>query len=307
MAAARFDREAMGERVRVAFVGLGTMGAPMAERLLAAGHPLRIHNRTRSREEPLAAAGATRCVTPAEAANGAEVVIVMVSDTPDVEAVVFGQGGIAEGMVPGTTLIDMSTISPAATRTFAARLAERGGRWLDAPVSGGSEGAQRGTLSIMVGGDRDDLSRVHPVLEILGSRITHVGPVGSGQLVKAMNQVIIAGVYAAVAEGLVLGIKAGVDVEAALAALGAGAAGSWVLTNRARNVIDDTYPLGFRLRLHHKDLGIALAAGREVGAPLMIAELVEKLESEAIARGFGDLDVSAIGRTLREQAGLQED
>jgi 3-hydroxyisobutyrate dehydrogenase len=290
--------------VRVAFVGLGTMGAPMAARLLDAGFDLTVHNRTPAREAPLVARGAHAAADPAAAAAGADVVVVMVSDTPDVEAVVFGPDGVAAGIAAGALLVDMSTIAPAATRAFAARLAERGARWLDAPVSGGSEGALRGTLSIMVGGDADDLERVRPVLVALGTTITHLGPVGSGQLAKAMNQVVIAGTYAAVAEGIVLGLKAGIDVEAALRALAGGAAGSWGLVHRGPNVVRDDYPLGFRVRLHRKDLGIALDAARELGVPLPIAALVEQWETGLIARGHGDEDVSAIGRLVREQAGL---
>lgn len=293
--------------MKIAFIGLGTMGAPMAARLLAAGHELAVHNRSREREVPLAGQGARRARHPAAAAVGAEVVIVMVSDTPDVEAVVFGADGVADGIAEGALVVDMSTIAPAATRDFAARLGERGVGWLDAPVSGGSEGAQRGTLSIMVGGDAADLARARPALEALGTTITHVGPVGAGQLAKAMNQVVIAGTYAAVAEGLVLGLKAGVDVEAALTALAGGAAGSWGLVNRGPNVVRDVYPLGFRLRLHRKDLGIALAEARALGVPLPVAALVEQWESGLIGRGHGDEDVSAIARVVREQAGLNDD
>jgi 3-hydroxyisobutyrate dehydrogenase len=290
--------------VRIAFIGLGTMGAPMAARLLDAGHEVAVHNRTRAREAPLVARGARAAADPAEAAADADVVITMVSDTPDVEAVVFGPDGVAETIAADAILVDMSTISPAATRAFAARLAARGAHWLDAPVSGGSEGAERGTLSIMVGGAAAELERVRPLLGVLGRTITHLGEVGAGQLAKAMNQVVIAGTYAAVAEGIVLGLKAGIDVEAALGALAGGAAGSWGLVNRGPNVVRDTYPLGFRVRLHRKDLGIALDAARELGVPLPIAALVEQWETGLIARGHGDEDVSVIGRLVREQAGL---
>ena len=291
--------------MRIGFIGLGTMGAPMAARLLAAGHELTVHNRTRAREEPLAALGAARATDPAAAAAGAELVLTMVSDTPDVASVVFGPDGVAATLGADALLVDMSTIAPAATRDFAQRLAAGcGAGWLDAPVSGGSEGAERGSLSIMVGGDAGDLERARPVLETLGTTITHIGPVGAGQLAKAMNQVIVAGTYAAVAEGLVLGLKAGVDVDAALTALAGGAAGSWGLVHRGPNVVRDRYPLGFRVRLHHKDLGIALAAARELGVPLPIAALVEQWETGLVARGYGDEDVSAIARVVREQAGL---
>jgi len=291
--------------MRIGFVGLGTMGAPMAERLLAAGHVLAVHNRTRAREAPLVALGALPAASPAAAATDAAFVFTMVSDTPDVEAVVFGPDGVAETIPADALLVDMSTISPAATRDLAQRLNDaRGAAWLDAPVSGGSEGAVQGTLSIMVGGDATDLQRARPLLEHMGTTITHVGPVGAGQLAKAMNQVVIAGTYAAVAEGLVLGLKAGIDVEAAMQALAGGAAGSWGLVHRGPNVVRDHYPLGFRVRLHRKDLGIALSAARELGVPLPLAALVEQWETGLIARGHGDEDVSAIARVVREQAGL---
>ena len=293
--------------MRVGFVGLGTMGSAMAARLIAAGFEVAVHNRTRAREEPLAALGAARAASPAEAARGAALVVVIVSDTPDVEHVVFGPEGVAAGLAPGALVVDMSTIAPDATRDYAARIADRGAAWLDAPVSGGSEGAQNGTLSIMVGGEVDDLERARPALEAMGSTITHVGPVGSGQLAKAMNQVVIAGTYAAVAEGIVLGLKAGIDVESALAALAGGAAGSWGLVHRGPNVVRNAYPLGFRVRLHRKDLGIALDAARSLGVPLPLAALVEQWETGLIARGHGDEDVSAIGRVVREQAGLDDD
>lgn len=293
--------------MRVGFIGLGTMGAAMAARLIAAGFDVTVHNRTRAREEPLADLGAARAAHPADAARGAALVVLIVSDTPDVDQVVFGPDGIAAGLAPGTLVVDMSTIAPDATRAYAARVAELGAAWLDAPVSGGSEGARNGTLSIMVGGVAADLERARPVLSAMGTTITHVGPVGSGQLAKAMNQVVIAGTYAAVAEGIVLGLKAGIDVEAALAALAGGAAGSWGLVHRGPNVVRNDYPLGFRVRLHRKDLGIALDAARALGAPLPVAALVEQWETGLIARGHGDEDVSAIARVVREQAGLDDD
>src|SRR5690606_28498595 len=222
--------------MRIGFIGLGTMGAPMARRLVEAGHDVTVHSRTREREEPLAALGAKRAASPRACAEGAELVVTMVSDTPDVQAVVLGEQGAALGMERGSVLVDMSTIAPATTRRIAAALAEHGVAMLDAPVSGGSEGAERGTLSIMVGGEAAALERARPALEVLGTTITHVGPSGAGQVAKAVNQTIIAGTYAAVAEGMALALAAGIDVEAALRALGGGAAGSWVLENRARNM-----------------------------------------------------------------------
>ena len=290
--------------MRIGFVGLGTMGAPMARRLLAAGYELTVHNRTRSREEPLAAAGARRAASPKAAAEGADVVFTMVSDTPDVQAVVLGEQGVALGMRKGSVLVDMSTISPATTRRIATAALEHGVDMLDAPVSGGSEGAEKGTLSIMVGGEAAALAKVLPVLQHLGSTITHVGSSGAGQVAKAVNQTIIAGTYAAVAEGMALAMAAEIDVEAALQALGGGAAGSWVLANRAHNMVAGNYPLGFRTRLHRKDLGIALSAAKELGVAMPVAAYVEQLETSLVKRGFGDEDVSNLARVVREQAGI---
>jgi 3-hydroxyisobutyrate dehydrogenase len=290
--------------MRIAFIGLGTMGGPMAARLLDAGFELTVHNRTRAREEPLAERGARRAASPREAATGAAVVCTMVSDTPDAEAVLLGEHGAAGGLEPGAVVVEMSTIAPEAVRRLHASLAEREVALLDAPVSGGSEGAQQGTLSIMVGGDPAALERVRPVLEALGKTITYVGPSGAGQVAKAMNQVIVAGTYAAVAEGLALGLAAGIDVEAAHRAVSGGAAASWGLTNRGPYMLRNDYPLGFRVRLHRKDLGIALDTAAELGVPLPLAAYVAQLETGLIKRGHGDEDVSAIARVVREQAGL---
>jgi len=278
----------------------------MARRLLAAGHDVTVHNRTREREEPLAAAGAARAATPRECAVGREVVFTMVSDTPDLEAVVVGEDGAVHGLEPGSVLVDMSTVAPAATRRLAGELAARGVAMLDAPVSGGSEGAENGTLSVMVGGEAEALERVRPLLEVLGRTITHVGPSGAGQVAKAVNQVIIAGTYASVAEGMALALRAGVDQEALLRALAGGAAGSWVLSNRAVNMLRGEYPLGFRTRLHRKDLGIALAEASDLGVSMPVAAYVAQLESGLVGRGYGDEDVSNVARVVREMAGIDD-
>lgn len=292
--------------MRIGFIGLGTMGAHMARRLLDAGHDVVVHNRTRTREEPLAALGAGRAATPAQCAAGRDVVITMVSDTPDVQAVVLGDEGAVLGMEAGSVLVDMSTISPATTRRLAAALSEHGVDMLDAPVSGGSEGAAQGSLSIMVGGEEAALAKVRPALDVLGSTVTHVGSIGAGQVAKAVNQVILAGVYASVAEGMALAQAAGIDVKAALRALGGGAASSWVLHNRADNMLTGSYPLGFRTRLHRKDLGIALNAARDLGVPLPVAAFVEQLETSLVKLGYGDEDVSNIARVVRRQSGLDD-
>ncbi len=291
--------------MKVAFLGLGTMGRSMAANLLRQGHELTVYNRTPDKTKELAAEGARPAATPREAAAGAEVIVTCVSDTADVRQVLLGEEGVILGASPGAVVIDMSTISPAATRTMAAELAAKGVKMIDAPVSGGSEGAAKGTLSIMIGGQAEDVARVRPVLEAMGMNITHVGPIGSGQLTKAINQIIIAGVYLSVAEGMVLGLKAGLDMDKVIGAISGGAADSWVLNFRAGYMVANDYPLGFRVRLHHKDLGIGLAAARELGAALPVAGLVQQLENALIARGFGDEDVSALARSIRELAGIQ--
>jgi 3-hydroxyisobutyrate dehydrogenase-like beta-hydroxyacid dehydrogenase len=282
--------------MRVAVIGLGTMGAPMARHLLAAGHEVTVHNRTRSREEPLAAAGAGRAATPAEAAAAAEAVLTCVSDTPDLEHVLLGPGGVAEGLAPGGLVVDCSTVSPAATAAIAARLRERDIGLVDAPVSGGSEGAEHGTLTIFCGGTDADVARARSLLEAFGSRITHLGPSGAGQVAKAVNQVMIAGTYATVGEGIALAQAAGLDLPQLVEALSAGAAASWVLTNRAGNMIADTYPLGFKVALHRKDLGIALDEAARAGLPLAVSTLVAAQEDDLMAKGHGDEDVSALAR-----------
>jgi 3-hydroxyisobutyrate dehydrogenase-like beta-hydroxyacid dehydrogenase len=282
--------------MRVAVIGLGTMGAPMAGHLLAAGHEVTVHNRTRSREAPLAEAGARRAESPAAAAAYAEAVLTCVSDTPDLEHILLGPGGVAEGLAAGGVIVDCSTVSPAATAQLAATLRERGIGLVDAPVSGGSEGAQKGTLTIFCGGTDADVATVTPILEAIGSRITHLGPSGAGQVAKAVNQVMIAGTYASVGEGIALAEAAGLPLPALIEALSGGAAASWVLQNRSGNMVADSYPLGFKLALHRKDLGIALDEAARAGLPMDVAALVARQEDALMAQGHGDEDVSALAR-----------
>ena len=291
--------------MKVGFIGLGTMGVGMSLNILKAGHEVSVHNRTREKEEAVASEGAHRAASPREAAADADIIITMVSDTPDVEEVVLGDDGIIHGAPLGAIVIDMSTISPAATRKISETLGTKGIKMLDAPVSGGPEGADNGTLAIMVGGDAADYQKASPILEVMGKTVTHVGPIGAGQVTKAINQIIIAGTYLSVAEGLTLGMKAGLDMEKVIAAISGGAASSWVLHNRGINVVNNEYPLGFRVRLHHKDLGIALDTARELDVTVPATALVAQIENGLIARGFGDDDVSAIGRSIREQSGLE--
>jgi 3-hydroxyisobutyrate dehydrogenase len=291
---------------RVAFLGLGTMGAAMTANLARAGFPVVAWNRTPDRAPELLELGVTMAASPADAASNAEIVVICVSDTPDVEAVLFGQDGVVEGAASGTLVIDCSTIAPSGSWDFAARLRERNLRMVDAPVSGGSEGARNATLTIFVGGDDRDVERARPVLNAMGRTITHVGPIGAGQAVKAVNQVILAGTYLGVAEGIVLAMKAGLDVEQVVAALGGGAAQSWVLANRSERMIDNEYPLGFKVALHRKDLAIALELAAQLGAALPVSALAAQLESGLIARGHADDDMSALARAIRGLSGLDD-
>ena len=293
----------MGE-TRVGFCGMGTMGAAMAANVARAGFPLSVWNRTAGRAGLPVSQGAAELASPAEVAVASEVVVICVSDTPDVEAVLFGDDGLAEGLDEGSLVIDCSTIAPGATRDFAERLAAAGVGYVDAPVSGGSEGAEKGILTIMLGGSEEDVARAMPVLEAMGASITHMGPSGAGQATKAVNQVILSGVYLGVAEGMVLAMKSGLDARLVAEALAGGAAGSWVLNNRSGRMIDNDYPLGFRIALHLKDLAIALEMARDVGASLPVSAMASQIEAGLVARGYGDEDNSALARAVRDWSGM---
>jgi 3-hydroxyisobutyrate dehydrogenase len=282
------------------------MGAAMAANLARAGFAVTAWNRTPGRAPELESLGVELAATPADAAAGAEIVVLCVSDTPDVESVLFGGDGVVEGARSGTLIVDCSTIAPSGSWDFAARLRDRDLAMVDAPVSGGSEGARNATLTIFVGGDAADVERARPVLAALGRTITHVGPIGAGQAVKAVNQVILAGTYLGVAEGIVLAMKAGLDVEQVVGALGGGAAQSWVLANRSGRMLDNDYPLGFKVALHRKDLGIALELAAQLGAALPVSALAAQLESGLIAKGHGEDDMSALARAIRGLSGLDD-
>jgi 3-hydroxyisobutyrate dehydrogenase-like beta-hydroxyacid dehydrogenase len=294
-----------------AFIGLGALGAPMALNLLNAGVPLTVYNRTLDRQLPLVRAGAHGARSAAEAVARARVVMLCLSDGPAVEEVLFSPGGVLEGWAfareetPQSQdfpplVIDCSTIEPARTRQLAARLSERGIAWLDAPVTGGTEGAKAGTLSVLVGGAADTLERARPLLEVVGGTITPFGPVGAGQQAKAINQILVAGSYAAVAEAMALGQRLGLPMEALRGALASGAAGSWALEHRAAGMVEGRFPLGFRLALHRKDLAIALDAAAEMGLELPVCRTVAAMEDALMAAGHGDEDVSALARWFRE-------
>ncbi len=291
-------------RPRVGFIGLGAMGRPMAANVARGGYELTVWRRDPSPPLALDAPGATEAASPAELAAACAVVVLCVSDGPDVLDVLFGPRALADALAPGSLVIDCSTTSPAVAEDAAARLGARGVDFVDAPVTGGTEGAERGTLTVLVGGATAAVRAAEPVLATMGSRIVHLGPAGAGQRAKAVNQVILAGTYLAVAEGVVLALRTGLDPSAVVDALGTGAAGSWVLAHRAQRMIDDEYPLGFRLALHRKDLRIALELAAGAGASLPVAALAATLEDGLIAQGYGDEDNAALARAIRALSGL---
>lgn len=286
--------------LRVGFIGLGIMGRPMAQNLLKAGFSLTVWNRSRAPIDTLTAVGAQKAGSPAEVAAGSDVVITMVSDSPDVEEVVLGPSGILEGAHPGLTVIDMSTISPEVTRRIAACCAAQGVDMLDAPVSGGEKGAQEATLSIMVGGKAAVLERCRPVLAALGAHIMHVGDHGMGQTVKLCNQVVCGLNILAAAEGLVLAAKAGVDPRVMLEVVTKGAAGSWMLANLGPKMAAGDYAPGFMVQLQVKDLKLALEAAATLDLPLPGTALVQQLFRSVIADGGAQEGTQSLVKVLEK-------
>lgn len=287
---------------KVGFIGLGIMGGPMAKNLIEAGHELVLYSRTREKAEGLAGDGAEVAGSPKEVAEQSDIIITVLPDSPQVEEVLAGEDGVFEGVKEGALIVDMSTISPVVTRELAQQAQERGASMLDAPVSGGDVGAQQGTLSIMAGGSEEVFTRAKPLFEVMGKTITHVGPVGSGQTAKACNQIIVALNIEAVSEALVLGSKAGVDPAKILDALSGGLAGSAVMEAKREKMLGHDFDPGFRVELHHKDLGIALAAGREYGVPLPVTAILDQMLDSLKAKGRGDRDHSAILTLIEDLA-----
>ena len=287
---------------RVGMVGLGALGLPMAVNLRRAGLTLQVHTRSRRAENDPELSGACRCKNPAATAENVDVLLLCVSDDSAVNDVLFGQDGAAEQLEPGSIVIDCSTISPKGAQQAAAQLERIGVRYIDAPVTGGTEGARAGTLTVLVGGDAAVLAKVRPLLDVIGGPVHHIGPVGRGQQAKAVNQVLVAGSYAAVAEAIALGQRLKLPMQQVIEALGSGAAGSWALNHRSEAMLQGNYPLGFKLSLHRKDLGIALETANSVELDMPITALVAQLETDLIQKGYGDDDVSALHRwnTARE-------
>ncbi|MFF7673754.1 2-hydroxy-3-oxopropionate reductase [Actinacidiphila glaucinigra] len=287
----------------VAWIGLGIMGSPMSENLIKAGYSVTGHTLEQDKLDRLAAAGGTPAGSIAEAVKDADVVVTMVPASPQVEAVAYGEDGILANARPGALLIDMSSITPQTSVDLAAAAAARGVRVLDAPVSGGEAGAVEAVLSIMVGGEQADFDEARPLFEALGRTVVLCGPHGAGQTVKAANQLIVAVNIQACAEAVVFLEKSGVDLAAALEVLNGGLAGSTVLTRKKRNFLDREYAPGFRIDLHHKDMGIVTDAARNVGAALPVGSVVANLVASLRAQGDGGLDHSALLRGVERLSG----
>jgi 2-hydroxy-3-oxopropionate reductase len=285
---------------RVGFVGLGIMGKPMARNLVDAGYELTVHNRSPEKANELGEAGATGAKSPKDVAENTDIIITMLPDSPQVSEVVAGEGGVLEGITEGSLILDMSTISPVVTEELLEAVKEKGASMLDAPVSGGDVGAIEGTLSIMVGGEEADFHRAKPLFEAMGKTIIHVGPVGAGQVTKAANQVVVALTIEAVAEALVLGSAGGVAPEKVLEVLSGGLAGNKVMEVKREKFLSHKFDPGFRSELHHKDLGIALAAGREYGVVLPVTAVVDQMFLAMRKKGWGGEDHSALLRIIED-------
>jgi 2-hydroxy-3-oxopropionate reductase len=286
----------------IGFIGLGIMGRPMARHLVDAGFSLAVHSRSPGPVDELVAAGAQPHASPADVAEGAGVVITMLPDTPDVELVLFGENGVTSRLRPGSLVVDMSTIDPLATRRFAESLGAMGAGMVDAPVSGGEKGAVEGTLSIMVGGSEDDVTRAMPLLRAMGTTIVHVGDAGAGQVAKACNQLVVASTIQAVAEALALAERAGVDPGRVREALLGGFAGSKILEIHGQRMLDRTYTPGFRSRLHLKDARIVLDTAERVGSAVPAFEVAAEALRRLVDGGGGELDHSALFTLLEQVA-----
>jgi 2-hydroxy-3-oxopropionate reductase len=291
------------QKPSIAFIGLGIMGSPMAVHLAEAGHRVAGYNRSPEKAKPLVDAGGRAATDIADAVKDADVVCVMVPDSPDVQDVLAGEGGVFENAKQGALVIDFSSIRPDVTVELAKQAEDNGLRLLDAPVSGGEKGAQDAVLSIMVGGDAADFEEAKPIFDVVGKTVVHVGPSGSGQTVKAANQLIVAANLQALSEAVVFLEAYGVDTTAALEVLGGGLAGSRVLDQKKQNLLDRNFRPGFRIELHHKDMGIVTAAAREAGVVVPLGALVAQLMASAKAVGDGGLDHSGLLRGVERLSG----
>ena len=291
--------------MKIGYAGMGIMGRGMAANLVGAGQDVTVWNRTISRTEELAAMGASVAASPTALAAACDVIMICVSDTPDVEAVTLGEEGLIHGLGPGKLIVDHSSISASGTQLLAAAVEAVGAEWMDAPVSGGSEGAANGTLAIMVGGTAENLARVHPLLETYGTTITHVGDVGAGQMVKLVNQVLVVVNALAVSEALLLATAGGLDLNTTIAAVSGGAAGSWMLANRGPQVAVRDWTPGFTIDLQQKDVRLILEAADELAVPLPATSLVFQMYRALQRRGLGTDGNHALVKALEAMAGLE--
>lgn len=290
---------------KVGFIGLGTMGLPMVRNLIKARFNVTVYNRTASKVEKILKEGASGAGSPKEVAMRNPVVITMVSDTPDVESVLLGQNGVIEGIKPDSVVIDMSTISPEASRRIELQLRQKGCHMLDAPVSGGEQGAIEGTLSIMVGGEEAIFERCRPILEAMGRNIIHMGQNGMGQTVKLMNQILVAGNLSAAVEALVFAKKQGVNLEKAIKAIKDGAAGSWQFTNLAPRIVKRDFRPGFKVHLMQKDLGLVMEAAEASMIPLPVTGLIQQMFSSLETTTEGDSGTQALVKVLERLSGVE--
>jgi len=289
---------------KIGFIGLGIMGKPMSLNLLKAEFDVTVYNRTESKTAEPVSQGAKKADTPAEAAADSTVIITIVSDTPDVESVILGENGVIESIKPDSVVIDMSTISPEATRKIAARLKEKGAHMLDAPVSGGEQGAIDGTLSIMTGGETTIFERCFPVLQAMGKNIIHVGSNGMGQTVKLVNQILVTGTLNSVVEALVFAQKSGVDLEKTIDAVKGGAAGSWQLANLAPRIIERDFRPGFMIDLLVKDLNLVTGSVGEMGIDLPVTSRIKEMYEKLQAEGEGKNGTQALIKGLEMITGV---
>lgn len=292
------------DKMRVGFIGMGIMGRPMSINLLKAGFDVTVYNRTPGRAQEVVAAGAKEAASPSELAAATDYIITCVTGPEDVKEVILGPNGVIHGVKPGSVVIDMSTISPEATREVAAALAEKQVHMLDAPVSGGDIGAIKGTLTIMIGGESKIVERCMPLFKAMGTTVTHIGPVGSGQVTKLVNQVLIAVNLLAASEALTMAAKCGVDPERVLAAVSQGSAGSWQLANLGPKMLARDFEPGFMIRLLQKDLRLALAEADRVQMPLLGTAVAHQLLRTAEGEGYSEEGTQAMVKVIEKLAGL---
>ncbi len=290
---------------KIGFIGLGIMGKPMAGHLIDAGYELVVHNRNRDAVDELVGRGATEAHSGKEVAEQSDIVLTMLPDSPDVESVALGEGGIIEGVHEGLIFVDMSTIAPSVTTQVGEVLSEKGVQSLDAPVSGGDIGAQNATLSIMVGGDADTFNTVKPLFDIMGQSAILCGPLGAGQTVKACNQILVAVTIAGVSEALTMGTKAGVDPIKIVQVLSGGLARCGVLENRGERMVNGDFDPGFRIRLHYKDLNIIQKTSNDFDVPLPVTSEVFELFKTAMVKGRGELDHSGLLTVIEDMSNIQ--